>query len=73
MINLNKINFSDLILSVRARLNVTQQKLADLLGVTLLTVSRWERGVCSPAKKDKLRLIYFCKENGVEIQEDKDD
>lgn len=69
----NNISFPDLVLLIRAELNISQQKLADLLGVKLLTVSRWERGINPPSKKDRIRLLNLCLKNGIEIQEDADD
>ena len=35
---------------LRERLNLTQPELAYKLDVAPMTVSRWERGVCSPHK-----------------------
>lgn len=34
--------------ALRATLGLTQHDLADKLGVRMMTVSRWERGVASP-------------------------
>ncbi len=34
---------------IRKKLNITQEKFAQLLGVTLNTVGRWERGLSKPS------------------------
>jgi molybdopterin-binding protein len=34
--------------ALRARLNLSQRELGDLLGVHVMTVSKWERGVLAP-------------------------
>lgn len=36
------------LMKVRTRAGMTQKQLADLLGVTISTVSNWERGVQVP-------------------------
>lgn len=52
---------------LRHEINITQQALAALLGVTVLTVGRWEReegeGVSGPAQR-LIRLLYEEKING---------
>lgn len=42
------LNFSDNLRTLRAAKNLTQEKLADLLGVSVQTVSRWETRVSYP-------------------------
>lgn len=42
--------------ALRRALGVTQQELATLLGVSSVTVSRWERGVSTPTRRIRLRL-----------------
>ena len=36
--------------AIRARLDLTQEQLAERLGVSFATVNRWEGGVTMPAK-----------------------
>lgn len=39
-------------------MNVLQDDFAKLLGVTVITVSRWENGNVKPAKLIKLEKLY---------------
>ncbi len=47
---------SDLIREMRQRLRLTQEKFAAQLGVTYLTVNRWENGHATPSPM-ALKLI----------------
>jgi DNA-binding transcriptional regulator YiaG len=42
--------------ALRKELKVTQQKLADFLGVHVTTVTRWERGQSAPDTTTQLAL-----------------
>ena len=61
--------FSELVLKVRAKLNLTQSELGEKLHVTLGTVSRWETGKVQPTKKAKCAFEQFCKENNIELED----
>lgn len=43
----------------RRELNITQQELADFVGVSRYTVYRWETGECEPSKQNKERLQEY--------------
>jgi len=47
---------SDRIAKLRARLDLTQEQFAHRLGVTVLTVSRWENGHRAPRGLSKKAL-----------------
>ena len=47
---------SSQVLEARRRLGLTQAALAELLGVSFVTVNRWERGKSRPSEKALLRL-----------------
>jgi transcriptional regulator with XRE-family HTH domain len=47
--------------SIRDRLGLTQEQLAQLLGVHPLTVSKWERGVLIPSTHQATLLRSFRK------------
>lgn len=43
----------------RKELGISQEKLAQLLGVSFGTINRWERGACKPSRLalDKIEAI----------------
>jgi molybdopterin-binding protein len=45
--------------SLRARLNLSQKELGELLGVHVMTVSKWERGVLEPNEHQRRILRAF--------------
>ena len=54
---------------IRTRLNVSQEDLARIIGVSFATVNRWENGHSRPNKAVQLRLYDICKEHGVNLEE----
>ena len=62
------MKYSDMILQIRARLNVTQQQLADILKVNFATINRWENGKSNPSKKNICIIENICKENEIQIR-----
>lgn len=62
------IDYPDLILTLRAKLNLSQEEFGKLLGVSLNSVSRWERGEFEPTKLVKVRLKDLAKENNVDLK-----
>lgn len=63
------MNFSDKVLLVRAKLNLTQAQLGEKLHVTMGTVSRWEANKVKPTKKAKCAFEQLCKENNIKTDE----
>lgn len=61
------MEFKDKVVLARARLNISQTRLAELLNVSLATISRWETGKVQPTKKDQIVFEEFCKKNGFEF------
>ncbi|CDE16017.1 n-6 DNA methylase [Clostridium sp. CAG:288] len=64
-----KINYAEMILALRVKLNISQQQLGDMLGVSFSTVNRWEKGHHEPTILAKERLKSLFKENCIEAKE----
>jgi len=52
-------NYSDCIKRLRAKLGLTQQALADRLGISFATVNRWENGQTKPSQLSWSHLRQF--------------
>ena len=52
-----KIDYADGILKLRAKLNLSQEELAKLLGVSFMSVNRWENDKYAPTKLVKVKLL----------------
>ena len=59
----------DLIVEIRRRLNVSQEDLAKMIGISYATVNRWENGHSVPNKAAQLRLYDICKERNVDLED----
>ena len=64
-----KIDYADGILKLRAKLNLSQEELAKLLGVSFMSVNRWENEKFAPTKIVKVKLMQLFEENNIEIKE----
>lgn len=64
------MNYSDLIIAIRAKLNLTQQQLADKLDVNFATINRWENGKRRPSRRYAYLLEELCAENNIELKKD---
>lgn len=63
------IDYPNLILTLRAKLDLSQDEFGKLLGVSLNSVSRWERGEFEPTKLIKVRLKELAAEYDVLLKE----
>lgn len=64
-----KIDYADGILQLRAKLNISQEELAKILGVSFISVNRWENDKYSPTKLVKVKLLQMFKANDIEVNE----
>ena len=64
-----KIDYADGILQLIAKLNLSQEELAKMLGVSFISVNRWENDKYAPTKLVKVKLIQLFKENNIEVKE----
>lgn len=63
---MNQINIGNFIATKRKELNMTQAQLAEKLGVSNKTISKWETGKCMP---DYSIIQELCKELNVSVAE----
>lgn len=56
---------------IREEALLTQKEFAEVIGVTLSTVQKWEQNRNSPRIKQKRKLIKFCEENNINYKEKK--
>lgn len=63
------MEFKDKVVLVRAKLNLSQAKLGELLNVSLITINRWENGKVQPSKKDQVAFDELCKEYNLKFEE----
>jgi len=55
----NKTMPNELLRKARAQLNLTQKELAEEIGVTHITVNRWEKGKVTPIPYYRQKLCNF--------------
>jgi len=67
--NMAKIDYADGILQLRAKLNLSQEELAKILGVSYISVNRWENDKYAPTKLVKVKLNQLFKEHDIEVKE----
>lgn len=58
-------NYSELIKQLRLKLIVTQEELAEILGVSFASVNRWEKGHFTPTIKIRRKIVELCKKEGI--------
>ena len=74
MANIANISISSALRTIRASLDLTQQQLADRLGVSFTTVNRWEGGVTAPQRAARIAINALAAEIGIDVAEtDADD
>ena len=59
----------NLVLEIRNRLDITQEDMAKMIGISYATVNRWENGHSKPNKAMQLRLYEICREQGVDLED----
>ena len=65
------MTYTQKIKKLREVLLITQQELADLLGVSIVTVNRWENGKYEPTMKIKRKIVELCKANSIDLEGNK--
>lgn len=60
------MSFSEILKSIRKQKKYTQEQFARELNVSFSTINRWENGRTEPSILAKMRLLEYCKKNGIE-------
>lgn len=66
---MNKKDYPRAIRKLRAKINISQQELADMLGVSYPSVNRWENGHYEPTILAKVKLEELLNQNNIELCE----
>lgn len=64
------MTFAEQVKNVRSTLLLSQEQLAKKLGVSYVTVSRWETKGIEPSFLTKAKFDKFCEENGIIFDSD---
>lgn len=59
---MSQVNWSSLIKEYRDKKFITQKEFADKLGVSWVTINRWENGHYNPTTKLKRKIVDLFKE-----------
>lgn len=52
---------------IRTKLLLTQQEFAYELGLSIVSIQRWESGKSEPSLRNKRKIIDFCKNNNINL------
>lgn len=55
------------LLALRARLNISQEKMAEYFDVAFATINRWENGRAVPSKINMIQIDELCKKHKVKV------
>jgi putative transcriptional regulator len=61
------MNYSRLLKAIREKELLSQTELAEKLGVSYVSVNRWENGKHEPSYKTKREIIRICKKDGIDL------
>ena len=63
------MEYSKKIKLIREKMILTQEELAIALGVSSVTVCRWEKGKCEPTIKVKKIIKKYIEDNNLSLEE----
>lgn len=72
-LDIKNLDFPEQVKTVRVLLQLTQTKLAEQIGISYATVSRWERENRTPHLAMVGKFYSFCMRNGIEIKATKEE
>lgn len=61
------MTFSEFVISVRRKLNLSQKQLAVAINVSYSTINRWENGHVVPSNLAVKSFFDFCENNFISI------
>ena len=61
--------YKDMIIALRNKLIITQEELAKMLGVSYVSVNRWENGHHEPTIKVKRKILELYKKYNIKMEE----
>ena len=64
-----QIDYSKILLKIRARMNLSQEALAERLNVSFATINRWENEQYEPTRRHIQQILDLCDELGIRIKE----
>lgn len=67
-LDIKSLSFPEQVKTVRVLLQLTQTELAEQIGISYATVSRWERENRTPHLAMIGKFYSFCMRNGIEIK-----
>lgn len=67
-----KYDYPKAILKLRVKLNISQEELGQLLGVSFTSINRWENGRYEPTKLVKQKLYDLFVDNNIELEDGKE-
>ena len=63
------MDYSKILIKIRAKLNLSQNDLGRMMGVSFSTINRWENNKSIPSRKHVCILENICKENQIMFKE----
>lgn len=72
-LDIKTLSFPEQVKTVRVLLQLTQTELAEQIGISYTTVSRWERENRTPHLAMVGKFYSFCMRNGIEIKTTKEE
>ena len=53
--------YGKMLLALRAKFDMSQEKMAEFFNVSFATINRWENGRAKPSKRHILQIENLCK------------
>ena len=60
-------DYKKLLIKLRAKLNISQEKMAEYFDVAFATINRWENGRAVPSKIHMIQIDELCKKHKVKV------